>query len=229
MASKIMQNSFDVKKIYSDFDGTITKIDTVHMLVKAFASEGWVEAEKLWCEGKMTSRDCIVHQLKLINNISESRLNNFIDSIEIDPYFPRFYNYLKENNIELVILSDGFDLFIKKTLEKNNLHGIKFFTNKLIHKNNKLFVEFPNLNPDCKFGSGSCKCSKIKEKNFCYIGDGRSDICVSRKASVLFAKKTLLDYCKDKKIEHIPYNSFQDILNIFERRQRKHEQPCKIH
>ena len=57
-------------KIYCDFDGTITKIDTIHMFIEAFAKGNWRENEKLWREGKMSSRECIVRQLDLIEKIS---------------------------------------------------------------------------------------------------------------------------------------------------------------
>jgi len=204
-----------IRKIYCDFDGTITKHDTIHLFVKAFGQEGWKEAEALWREGKMTSRDCIKHQMGLLRDISERELEEFIDDIEIDPHFEKFYNYILEKGFDFTILSDGFDFFIQKTLEKHGLSGIKFYTNKLVRVNNRLDVEFPNHNPDCSFGSGSCKCEKIKEKSFYYIGDGRSDICVSKKASVLFAKKVLREYCEENNIRHTPYENFDDILEIF--------------
>ena len=132
-----------------------------------------------------------------------------------------FYKYVKERNIDFVILSDGLDLFIQKTLEKHRLSEIKFFTNRFVYKNERVFVDFINLNPECKFGTGACKCSKVKEKEFCYIGDGRSDICVGQKATLLFAKKHLREFCLENNVRHVAYENFGDILKYFQNAQNK--------
>ena len=61
-----------------------------------------------------------------------------------------------------------------------------------------------------------CKCEKVKEDKFCYIGDGTSDLCIARKADVLFATKKLDKYCKENSIKHYSFKSFDDIINILE-------------
>ena len=44
-----------------------------------------------------------------------------------------------------------------------------------------------------------------------YIGDGVSDFCVANKADILYAKSKLSDYCKNKGINYIPYETFKDV------------------
>jgi len=112
-------------------------------------------------------------------------------------------------------LSDGFDLFIEETLKKHNLTEIKYFSNTLIMKNNKLSIEFKNGNSSCSTGSGVCKCSKTQGKEFWYIGDGLSDACISHKAGKLFAKNNLKKYCEQKEIDYIKFETFKDILAYF--------------
>ena len=79
--------------------------------------------------------------------------------------------------------------------------------------NNKLKIEFPHFNPSCDKGSGMCKCSKVNENDFIYIGDGVRDSCVARKARKLFATKSLIKYCEKNDIQHIPFENFLDIIN----------------
>lgn len=201
------------KVIYSDFDGTITKEDTVNRFFEIYAAPKWIESEKLWIEGKISSRENAIIQVGLLNNISQKQLDDYINSIEIDDYFLDFVDFVKSKNIKLTILSDGFDLFIKKTLERYNL-DIPYYANKLTYKNGRFNIEFPYYNENCDKKAGMCKCQKVKENSFCYIGDGTSDLCIASKADLLFATKSLHKYCKDNKIKHSHFTSFRNIINI---------------
>ena len=154
----------EAETIYCDFDGTITKKDAVNTFFEKFASPDWTKSEELWVQGKISSRENAIIQVGMVRELSDKELNDFINSIEIDEYFSDFCKILNEKNIELVILSDGFDLFIEKTLERLNLSNIKFYANHLIHKNNNKFsIEFPYFEDDCQKGAGMCKCLKIKD------------------------------------------------------------------
>lgn len=211
----------DLKTIYCDFDGTITKKDALAEFFELYADELWLTLEEDWKAEKISSKECLEGQLKLVKKISEEELNSYIKQIEIDDYFIEFYKKIKSKGMKFVILSDGLDMFIKKTLEKYNLVDIPYFANSFFIDfcNNGLefSVEFNNSNPHCKSGSGTCKCSKIEDSLFCYIGDGLSDRCIAKKAKVLFAKKGLKKYCDDNKIKYIGFETFKDILGVLEK------------
>ena len=55
-----------------------------------------------------------------------------------------------------------------------------------------------------------------------YAGDGMSDFCVSDKVDVLFAKGSLLEYCKNTKINRgngfdlVGFKTFEEIKNYIE-------------
>lgn len=202
----------DFKYIYCDFDGTITKEDSVNKFFEMYAPN-WIDSENLWIQGKISSRENAIIQVGLLKNISQKQLDDYINSIEIDEYFLEFVDYVKSKNIKLTILSDGFDLFIKKTLERYNLN-IPYYANKLIYKNGKFNIEFPYYNENCDKKAGMCKCQKVKESKFCYIGDGTSDLCIAKKADFLFVTKNLYTYCKEHNIKHSHFKSFRNIIDI---------------
>ena len=203
----------EIDAIYCDFDGTITKEDSVNVFFEMYAQENWMDSEKLWIEGKISSRENAIIQVGLLKNVSPQQLEDYINSIEIDDYFLDFVEFVKSKNIKLTILSDGFDLFIQKILERYNL-DIPYYANKLIYENGKFSIEFPYYNQNCDKKAGMCKCQKVKEKSFCYIGDGTSDLCIASKADLLFASKNLHKYCKENKIKHSHFTSFCNIINI---------------
>lgn len=199
--------------IYCDFDGTITKEDSVNGFFEMYAPKSWIDSEKLWVEGKISSRENAIIQVGLLNNISQKQLDDYINSIKIDDYFLEFVDFVKLNNIKLTILSDGFDLFIKKVLERYNLN-IPFYANKLTYRDGKFDIDFPYYNESCDKKAGMCKCNKVKEKSFCYIGDGTSDLCIAAKADFLFASKKLHEYCVKNNIKHSHFTSFRNIIDV---------------
>ena len=202
--------------IYCDFDGTITKEDSVNEFLKNFTGENWLKSEKLWIDGKISSRENAIIQVGLLKNISQKQLDDYINSIEIDDYFLDFVDFVKSKNIKLTILSDGFDMFIKRTLKRYNLN-IPFYANKFTFKNGNFNIEFPYYNENCDKKAGMCKCDKVKEKSFCYIGDGTSDLCIAQKADFLFASKNLHKFCKENNIKHVPFTSFCNIMETLDK------------
>lgn len=199
--------------IYCDFDGTITKTDSVNTFFDMYAPKSWMDSEKLWIDGKISSRENAIIQVGLLKNVSQKQLDDYIEAIEIDDYFLEFVDFVKSNNIKLTILSDGFDLFIKKVLERYNL-VIPYFANKLTYNGGSFSIEFPYYNENCDKKAGMCKCQKVKEDKFCYIGDGTSDLCIASKADVLFASKNLHKYCEEHKIKHSHFTSFRNIIDV---------------
>jgi len=202
--------------VFCDFDGTITKNDTVDHFLSLFADENWLNIEESWKNGEIGSKECLTKQLDCINHISESQLNEFIDNIEIDNSFINFLEILNQNKTDIYIVSDGFDFFIHNTLKKYGINNfVEIFSNKLNLNKGKLIPSFPFHETYCKKNSGLCKCEVInkikKEKKVLYIGDGTSDICAASLADILFAKDSLAEYCTENNINHIKFETFKDI------------------
>ena len=206
----------NINAIYCDFDGTITEKDVVNSFFEIYAPPKWLEYEKLWTEGKITSQENAIKQVALLPEVTKKQLDEFIDNIKLDEYFLDFIKFTKSKNIKFTILSDGFDLFIQKTLEKYNISDIQFYANHIIYENNKFKIEFPYHSTTCDIGAGMCKCEKVKEKTFCYIGDGTSDRCIAQKANLLFATKNLQKYCEKNLINYYPFKSFRNIIEVLE-------------
>lgn len=215
----MMQNNFDL--IYLDFDGTITKKDTVGAFLENFADKEWIDIELDWIKGKINSKTCMQMQLDLIKNLTQKDFDNFLNSIELQDGFLKFYKTAKENNKKITILSDGFDIFIDYTLKKANL-DIKFYSNHLDIKEENGFLKFklfyPNEYKNCNLSLGNCKCAKLEKditgyKKFIYAGDGLSDRCIASKSNLLFAKNSLKSHCLKNGIKFNEFNDFFDILN----------------
>lgn len=201
------------KVFFVDFDGTITKVDTCAAMVEAFAKDGGEQINKLWEDKKLSTEDCANMTFDLFKADIED-VRKLLEGIEIDEYFKEFLSICKDKDYKVYILSDGYDFCIKTILDKYDI-DVPYYSNKLIF-NEKFKIECPLKNNSC--GScGTCKTSlmnKLKEPGdeVVYIGDGYSDTCAAMSGNIVFAKGFLLEYCRQKGIDVVPYNSFNDII-----------------
>ena len=205
-------------KVFVDFDGTITKVDVGEAIFRAFGNA--VETNIIVADllsGKITARMCWELLFATIKNINLAKLNNFIDQMNIDPTFNQFHKYCLENEIELFVLSDGFDYYIKRIFKKAKLNNLNIFANSLIiNDKNEMIPAFPYFDIDCHT-SANCKRNHIlnnsgDEEFTVYIGDGNSDKYSTQFCDFIFAKDDLLKFCEKERITFFPFNNFEDVI-----------------
>jgi len=203
--------------VFCDFDGTVAKMDVGYNFFRHFSDGKSMELIPDWKSGKLSSRDCLMQEAAMVKATPEE-IYNYLDRFEIDPGFPAFIELCRHNHILPVILSDGFDFYIKYILKKYNLAHLPLYCNKAYLENRGIRVEFPHENHNCK-RCGNCKGERIAEIRSCsetpfrtvFIGDGYSDTCAIGEADLLFAKKDLELYCLEN---NIPYNKYMDFYDV---------------
>lgn len=195
-----------------DFDGTASEADITDEVVSAFARPEWREAERLWEEGAIGSRDCLSIQLGLIDAPLEEILR-YLSPYSVTEGFAQFAGFLREARIPFAIISDGFRVFIEKVLENSGLPGLPVHANGLVEEAGKLKPLFPKVNTNCP--SGTCKCAVAERVSdglpIIQVGDGRSDFCLANRAAYVFSKGVLTDYCRRRGIPHSPFLKFATI------------------
>ena len=140
--------------------------------------------------------------------------------MDIDANFEKFVDFCKLNEIELHIVSDGFEFYIKPFFENFNFNELKIFCNKeLIDANSRIKPLFPGATEGCNCFSAICKRNVVLNNSdddeiSIYIGDGFSDYCGAEHSDIIFAKKNLAAYCNEHKLPHYPFKNFFDILRI---------------
>jgi 2,3-diketo-5-methylthio-1-phosphopentane phosphatase len=204
-------------KIFCDFDGTITTKDVgEHMFLKFGDSEKAYSIFQRWVKKEIDSAQEWRELLELVKDLTPEKFNLFLDTIEIEYGFKEFVKFCDENNIELIILSDGMDYYIKHILEKNGFGNLKFFSNRLEFTELGPVVSFPYSDEECK-ECANCKRNHLinnssDEDITIYIGDGFSDTCPIQYADYIFGKKTLLKFCEKERISYYPYKNFKEVI-----------------
>ena len=200
-------------RLYCDFDGTVTKGDTTDLVLRALASPSWERLERAWERGEVSASDCMHRQIGLIQG-SDDDLDAILETVEIDPSFSRFVGWCETHELPLTIVSDGVDRFIGHVLRRHALGHLPVVSNRLIGNPKRRQLSQPNMRPGCAAGSGVCKCAVVSQQSpgtIVFIGDGRSDFCVSSRADILFAKNSLAEYAKGRGKTFYPFGSFDDV------------------
>jgi 2-hydroxy-3-keto-5-methylthiopentenyl-1-phosphate phosphatase len=202
-------------EVYCDFDGTITRGDTIDVLLERLADPSWQNIEQRWVKGEIGSRECMRQQVPLIRG-GWKAIETVLDDVKIDPTFVKFAAWCRKNGVSLKVVSDGIDKVIHHILKREKIHVDNVWANHLIeHESGELELAFPHAPQVVNCTSGLCKCKILAVGANRYvrvvIGDGRSDFCWAADADVVFAKKALLKHCRESGIKATPYEDFHSI------------------
>lgn len=199
-------------QLYCDFDGTITEEDATDYVLSRLADPQWEWIEQEWKAGRIGSAECMRQQIALIRANQET-LDATLDEIAIDPNFLSFIGFCRQNAIHVTIVSDGVDYFIRRILSRLGLQHLPIIANQFTISPEGYSLHSPNAAADCKSASGVCKCRVVAlgAEPRIYIGDGRSDFCVSDKPELVFAKNSLAIFCTQQAIPYIAYDTFADV------------------
>jgi len=201
--------------VFFDFDNTITTKDVLDdMLVRFSKDDKWKELEERWKRGDIGSRVCLKDQVEGIR-ITKAQLDNYLLTIQIDPYFKKLLDFLKYNKVRTMIVSDNFGYILNRILKNNGITDLKV-------RSNKMKILEDRLKPAFLFSNKSCgECAHCKKTTLLenigkgdvsiYVGDGLSDACASQEADIVFAKDYLKTYFKKKKLPHVPIKGLKDI------------------
>jgi 2,3-diketo-5-methylthio-1-phosphopentane phosphatase len=223
-------------RVFCDFDGTVCSHDVGEQFFLKFAGEKAVQnIQRLLC-GEITMQEWLTELCEAIPSIHQKEFFDFIDQFVIDPHFAEFVRFCHEQDIPLMILSDGLDAYIDRILLNAGLPQVLFFANRAefqsINSRRKLAVSFPHTDAECNL-CGNCKRNHILNASadddiIVYVGDGYSDRCPVRYADFVFAKRQLIKHCQEQNITYFEFNHFGDVQSkmqeIIERKRIRHRQ-----
>jgi 2,3-diketo-5-methylthio-1-phosphopentane phosphatase len=202
--------------VFSDFDGTIARRDIGYNLFNHFSQGENDELVPLWKSGELSTRECLLREAAMVH-AGPDEIYRFLDQFELNRGFESFVRQCRSSDIDLIVVSDGLDFYIKYVLERHGLSELEVLANRGILENHRLTVTFPFDNPGCE-RCGSCKGERICEYRarhpgvrVLFVGDGYSDACAVTEADLVFAKKDLEQYCLKHNIDHVRYDTFIDV------------------
>lgn len=199
-------------RVTLDFDGTVTRADTVDAIHEAFALPIWRDVEALWEAGEIGSFDCMTRQAALLR-VAPAELDAFLDRVEVDWGLPGLLRACARAGAPVAVVSDGYDRAARRVLARMGAARLPIYANRLQPgAGDRWRLSSPHRAEGC--AAGTCKCAlaaAAAQPLTVLIGDGRSDRCLARRADLVFAKPALADWCRHKRIAHIAIRGLDDV------------------
>jgi 2,3-diketo-5-methylthio-1-phosphopentane phosphatase len=182
-------------RVFVDFDGTITRNDVGNALFRRFGGEACDALVDRYRSGEISAQTCFQREAEAMGRFSRATMDAFLDAQEIDASFHGLVEFCGEEGIEICILSDGLDYYIRRILKRHGLTGVPFFANVLSFTEPRddgsaqAAIAFPYSDAEC----ARCACCKrnlmitraAEEDIICFVGEGFSDRCPARYADVV--------------------------------------------
>ncbi|MCK5075155.1 MAG: MtnX-like HAD-IB family phosphatase, partial [Calditrichia bacterium] len=171
--------------IFTDFDGTITKHDSLELILDHFTGTEWRKIEEQVTLGRLSEKTSLQAEFNLMNEKLEEVLNYIDENVQIDSTFKDFIDYCHNNKFNLTILSGGIDIIIERVLKKFKFNEIPFYCNSINisnisdKENKKKWTVIPNSLPKIKNNCNHCKTYHLEQARkagmkVIYIGDGNT-------------------------------------------------------
>jgi len=210
--------------IFSDFDGTITDKDTLVFLTTTLGGgPQMVDAiGRLIRDGELSLRDAIAAEMRSIRRPFDDAATVLRGQVRIDVGFAPFARWCEEREIPLTVLSAGFHQFIDLFISCDEFPRLEILANNI-------YTSGPceQTGWRCEFRDetewGHDKARPLEEARrrgeyAIFIGDGFSDHAAAEVADEVFAKHTLAEYCRARRIECHEFQTFTDILKQLQSR-----------
>jgi 2,3-diketo-5-methylthio-1-phosphopentane phosphatase len=219
--------------IVCDFDGTITSNDSTDEILKKFSLLDWRKIGSDYDHGKISHFEMNRRFAKSIV-INRKLMSNFIKTtIKLRKGFKSFFQRCIDTNTRLVIVSGGWDVYIKVILKDFDVDFIteSMDLKSLILNTNKVSVICNHLNYT---GNGKWKLSNGWNKLSCkvsspckgkimqilggsrihkvVIGNSSTDFCMIEKAGQIFSTGSLSSLCQNKHIKSVKFEQFNQLL-----------------
>ena len=214
-----MVELMDNKKILiqCDFDGTVTFDDISFMLLDAFATGDWRALDDEYTAGKITVGEFNNRVFSMLGADKKEMLDYLKGKVVVRTGFEDFAALCKKKGIRLVIVSNGWDFYVRQILEDKGLGNLEYHSSETFVDKGKLRVRY--VGPD-----GSVVDNEFKEKyvnkyvkegyHVVYIGNGSSDLSPAKSAHQIFATESLLEHCQRIGLSCIPFTSFHEISQV---------------
>lgn len=204
--------------LVTDFDGTVSADDFFTMIARRYLQPKDLEPWNLYMQGRLSHFEALNAVFAEIR-IPEAELIAFVKTIPLDETFAETAAYCAKKHIPAYICSAGCDYYINILLGGLIKRcGINLITNSGCYSpQTGLVMTAPreSLFYDAKVGvSKAGVVSHLQSQGFAVVfcGDGPPDVRPARIAQTVFAKKYLLDKCREENIITRPFHSFGDVL-----------------
>ncbi len=206
-------------RIFLDFDGTLVEPNVAIVLVEKFAEDGGRVAHEVDLQlhrGEITLRQAWERQAALLPWDRVGAMTEFVRrEVPLRIGARELLDLVQQRAVPLVVVSGGLDFYIRAILDREG-YAFPFFSDGAgPSKDGRLAVTHPYGHADCR-QCGICKAQVLQRPlpeadHTIFIGDGSTDRFAAEVADIVFARRRLLTYCRDRQIPCLPFEDFRPV------------------
>lgn len=204
--------------VFCDFDGTVTKGGVLDLLYKAFADSSCWELVEGWIRGDVSTPQEMQGCFSSMN-ATWDEMEAVLDTVQIDPAFPRLVEFCEERGYPLSILSDGLRWYIEYVLRRYGIPALPIYANEIQFLPGGYHITTPWYHPQTpRRGVSKPRIiQKYKDEGYktVFIGDGLSDLEAVHVADQVYARDELLEYCQEQDIPAIGFTSMDELIQMW--------------
>ena len=202
--------------IACDFDGTITRRDTLHVVMEAFGPRGlWETIEPRMRAGEMTVEQAMQEEFAAVHASIDEVREVVLAAAPLRAGFPALVAWARDHGHELVIMSAGFRSIIDIVFEVAAIEGLEIVSNDAHFSAQGCEIVWSLPGGPCARCGRSCKRHALSTRRegrpAVYIGDGISDRCPSLDADIVFARDGLADFLDEQGRSYERFDDFFDV------------------
>ena len=203
--------------VLSDFDGTITEIDTAVIVFNKFINGNWRIFNEQLDRGEITLEQCMRKQFSMIKAPKSVILNELELDTAFRPGFEELVHYCNDYQIPFEIVSAGLDFVINHLLEARGLDGeTKVRAARTRFTGDGIEMDSLEMHDRNSIDFKDDLVNHYRDKGYSvlFIGDGMSDKGAARSADYVFVIKgsRLAEFCKQEGINHQEMSDFQEVI-----------------
>jgi 2-hydroxy-3-keto-5-methylthiopentenyl-1-phosphate phosphatase len=190
-----------------DWDGTVTEVDTLHMVIERFGDLGVFHELEAVAGATMSLRGVIAAEMRTVTAPLDEVRDFLLREVRLRPGFAA----LVERHDPLIV-SAGFHELIEPVLEREGVRA-RVVANHVVAGPSGWRAIFPDT-AVCDVCGEHCKRWAVAGlAPFAFAGDGISDRCVSLAADLVLARAGLADWLRAR---GVPYERFDDLVQVAE-------------
>ncbi|MBV2240774.1 2-hydroxy-3-keto-5-methylthiopentenyl-1-phosphate phosphatase [Bacillus inaquosorum] len=208
--------------IICDFDGTITMNDNIISIMKTFAPPEWTALKDGVLSKTLSIKEGVGRMFGLLPSSLKEEITRFVlEDAKIREGFREFVAFVKEHELPFYVVSGGMDFLC--------IHCLKALWRKIVfiatmrHLTVTIFILTGLIlaREHAKNQCGHCKPSVIHELSepnqyIIMIGDSVTDVEAAKLSDLCFARDYLLNECRERNLNHLPYQDFNEIRKDIE-------------
>ena len=202
--------------VLTDFDDTAAVENVAELLLNRFADPSWQDVRRRFRDGEFTLKE---YQEIAFNSIHASRsdMAEYVrDNAHLRPYFGELWDYCREWDVPMVVVSAGLDFYVEALIEGNGLTQVPVYAVDTDFTPAGISYEYRFVRPGME-RMGNSKgliVDQFREQGhyIIYIGDGMSDFEAAERADLVFAHRSLAEECARTGIPFRHFEDFRDVL-----------------